>query len=57
MNKSPYTELKNLKCWNIIENAMNDLVQNNDLIEQTSKEYIVGYIVQCILEYYPSLNT
>lgn len=22
MNKSPYTELKNLKCWNIIENAI-----------------------------------
>jgi len=57
MNKTPYAELKNLQCWNIIEKAINDLIENNDLKEKTSKEYIVGYIVQCILQNYPDIDS
>ena len=56
MNKSPYAELKNFKCWNVIEVAINNLIKNNDLIEQTSREYIVGYIVQCILKNFPNIS-
>ena len=48
MNKYPYSELENTKSWNVVDQAINDLILNGDLEEKTSRKYIVGYIVQCI---------
>lgn len=30
--------------WTVIDKAIDDLVKNDDLIEQTAREIIVGYI-------------
>lgn len=30
--------------WAVIDKAIDDLVKNDDLIEQTTREIIVGYI-------------
>ena len=56
MSKHPYVELKNTECWSIIEQAINDLIENNDLEEKTPKEYIVGYIVQRVIKHYPTIK-
>lgn len=39
MGKNRYIELKekNIECWNLIEKAINDLIENNDLKETTRK--------------------
>jgi hypothetical protein len=56
MSKHPYMDLKNTECWGIIEQAIGDLIENDDLEEKTSKEYIVGYIVQCVIKHYPTIK-
>jgi hypothetical protein len=42
--RTPYDDMKGTQNWRAIENAISDLVSNNDLVEQTSRDYIVGYI-------------
>lgn len=37
-------------AWSVIENALLDLVDNQDIIENTKKEYIVGYLLKCLIE-------
>lgn len=45
----PYTKYESHPLWKIIERAIDDLVENSDLVEQTAREYIVGYICKKIL--------
>ena len=42
----PYKEFEADPLWKIVENAMRDLAENGDVSEQTSREYIVGYLVK-----------
>jgi hypothetical protein len=44
----PYEEFKDDPLWRVVEDAMRDLVENGDVSEQTSRAYIVGYIVKNI---------
>jgi hypothetical protein len=41
---SPYEMQKGTAVWKIMDNAINDLVENKDLLEKTRRDYIVGYI-------------
>jgi hypothetical protein len=43
-----YEQYKNSPLWKIIEKAIDDLVENQDLKETTSRDLIVGYLVKCI---------
>ena len=45
-SKHPYQEYKESPIWDTIDKAINELVANNDLEENTHHEYIVGFIVQ-----------
>lgn len=45
---TPYDIYKNLDEWHAIENAIADLVDNQDLVESTNRDYIVGYIIKCL---------
>jgi hypothetical protein len=40
----PYDMLKGTPVWKIVDRCVADLVENNDLVETTRREYIVGYI-------------
>ncbi|MFJ7975729.1 hypothetical protein JNUCC23_10970 [Peribacillus sp. JNUCC 23] len=46
----PYKQFENTPLWNIINKAIEDLVDNNDIEEKTQREYIVGYISKLINE-------
>lgn len=50
----PYVEYQSTPLWAVIEKAIDDLVENQDLIEQTSREIIVGYICKQILDSHDS---
>jgi hypothetical protein len=54
--KYPYEEFENSKLWTVIEEALNKLIDNKDLIEQTQKKYIVGYLCKQVLLTYPELK-
>jgi hypothetical protein len=45
---NPYDQYKNSPLWKTIEKAIDDLVENQDLKETTSRDLIVGYLVKCI---------
>jgi hypothetical protein len=53
----PYAELEGTPLWNAVELAIGDLVQNADLIEQTPRAYIVGYICQGLLKARKQVST
>lgn len=46
----PYVEYENHPLWPVIDSAIGDLVTNHDLIEHTSRNYIVGYLCKVISE-------
>ncbi len=41
---NPYEMFGGTQVWKIVEKTINDLVDNNDIIEKTQRDYIVGYI-------------
>ena len=45
-NKIPYKSFERLVAWPVIEDAIKSLVDNKDIIEQTDRRYIVGYLVK-----------
>ncbi len=44
----PYEAFEADPLWQVVSNAIRDLVENGDVCEQTSREYIIGYIVKNI---------
>jgi hypothetical protein len=44
----PYKQYQGTLLWNLVEKAIQDLVDNSDLVEQTSRAYIVGHICKVI---------
>lgn len=47
---TPYDVFRGAEIWNVVDKAISDLVKNNDLIENTRRDYIVGYICQKLQE-------
>ena len=46
----PYKQYENTPIWNLINKAIDDLVENDDIEEKTQRKYIVGYISKLINE-------
>ena len=44
----PCEEFEADPLWEVVEDAMRDLAKNGDVSEQTSRAYIVGFIVKSI---------
>jgi hypothetical protein len=40
----PYEMYRGTRVWKVVEKAINDLVDNKDLVEKTPRDYIVGYM-------------
>ena len=47
--KNPYSEFKRHPEWNVIKNALNDLVANQDIKITTVDNYVVGYLMSKIV--------
>ena len=45
----PYSEFEDTAVWTAVDKAINDLVKNGDLVEETKREYIVGYICKALV--------
>jgi hypothetical protein len=46
----PYRQYEKTGLWNIVESVIDELVENQDLIENTPRPYIVGYICKRLSE-------
>jgi hypothetical protein len=44
----PYMKYQLFPEWEIVDQAISDLVNNNDLIEQTARPYITGHIIKSL---------
>ena len=47
-NSYPYQKYEITDNWKVIERAVSDLVENGDLITQTDRKYVVGYICKLL---------
>ncbi len=46
--RHPYVDYAADPVWPLIEKGIDDLVKNKDLIEQTDRSYVVGYLCKVI---------
>jgi hypothetical protein len=46
--KHPYASFEGSKEWLLIDKALDELVGNGDLEEQTSRPYIIGYLCKAL---------
>ncbi|OGV53663.1 MAG: hypothetical protein A2017_03670 [Lentisphaerae bacterium GWF2_44_16] len=51
ISRNPYKSYESTSIWNLVDSAISDLIENQDIKEMTSRKYIVGYIVKKILEH------
>jgi hypothetical protein len=45
-----YVKYESLPEWGVIDKAISDLIDNNDLVEQTARYCIIGYILRSLGE-------
>jgi hypothetical protein len=50
MERHPYTSYETTRAWSVVEKAIDDLIANRDIKETTNRSYIVGYLVQQLVE-------
>jgi len=48
-----YDSHRGTDTWRVVEKAIDDLVENNDIAETTRRDYIVGYICKELEELEP----
>jgi len=48
--REPYAQFKELKAWKVVDQAIEDLVENQDMVETTVRKCIVGYILKRLSE-------
>lgn len=48
--REPYAQFKELKAWKVVDRAIEDLVENQDMVEATVRKCIVGYILKRLSE-------
>lgn len=46
----PYQQYMDSSLWQIIDKAIDDLVENKDIEETTHRSYIVGYLCKQLAE-------
>jgi hypothetical protein len=44
----PYGQFAATRQWSVLDRAIGDLVENNDLSETTAHEYVVGYLCKAL---------
>ena len=46
----PYAQYTNHPAWSVVEQALDDLVENQDIAELTLRRKIVGYLIKRLNE-------
>ena len=46
----PYEKFESTIIWNVVDRAIDDLVNNTDIEEKTDRGYIVGYLCKILFE-------
>ncbi|MES2728426.1 MAG: hypothetical protein V4643_15055 [Bacteroidota bacterium] len=46
--KHPYKEYEQTQLWDIMNKAIDDLIDNQDIELTTRKEYVVGYLCKSL---------
>ena len=46
----PYEVYRSTKAWQVLDGALSELVLNRDIIEETDRRYIVGFLIQRLSE-------
>lgn len=49
MPEFPYRNAKTHPAWAVIEQALQDLAANNDLELQTPPRYVIGYLIESLV--------
>ena len=44
----PYVRWEGTPLWNAIEKAIADLAKNHDIVEETGRNHIVGYVCKAV---------
>ncbi|ULO05240.1 hypothetical protein H1230_19250 [Paenibacillus sp. 19GGS1-52] len=44
----PYKQFENSQLWKILSAGIEDLVRNEDIVEKTARNYIVGYLCKIL---------
>lgn len=47
-----YKEFETLALWGLIDKAVTDLEENQDLLLKTPREYVIGYLCKSLVEGY-----
>lgn len=47
-SQHPYKQYEQTELWELINQAIEDLIENQDLELTTRKEYVIGYICKSI---------
>ena len=50
MTKTSYDEYKTNPAWSVVEKALDEVVDNQDIVFQTVPDYVIGYIVKKLEE-------
>jgi len=56
LTTSPYEMYRGTPAWKILDKAIADLVDNTDIVEQTRRDYIVGYICKKLQRVLPKID-
>ena len=48
--KHPYSKFEHTNVWQVLEQAIQELVANNDIKELTPRTHIVGYLAKRLSE-------
>ena len=51
---TPYEKHRDTPLWGAVARAVADLVENQDITEITSRDYIVGYICESLASHLPT---
>jgi hypothetical protein len=46
--KHPYNEFEESQLWKLVDEAICDLIENQDIKLTTRKEYVIGYICKVL---------
>ena len=46
----PYHELESTKLWEVLKEALKELIENQDIEITTNEEYVIGFLCKSIIE-------
>lgn len=48
--REPFAQYKEHAAWKVLDQAIEDLVENQDIVETTVRKFIVGYLIKQLVK-------